>query len=201
MTFELPKLPYQQDGLAPYISSQTVRHHYGTHTKKYYDTVNELVVGTIYKKEKTLDDLLTSTSLSLDSKLYKQACQAWNHTFFWEGLCPEKDFTPPTDALEEAIDESFGSFETFKEEFSKVANDLFGSGWVWLILLDDKLHIASTHNHSQPNSKSTTPLLCLDVWEHAYYLDYPADRKEFIKQWWNIIDWTIVASRFKEANA
>lgn len=201
MTFELPKLPYPQDGLAPYISSQTIRHHYGTHTKKYYDTVNDLVSGTIYKKEKTLDDLLNSTSLSIDSKLYKQACQAWNHTFFWDGLCPENDFTPPSGELEEAIKHTYGYFDDFKQEFAKLANELFGSGWIWLVVHEGELYIAITTNHSRPNTKNTIPILCLDVWEHSYYLDYPADRKEYIKQWWNIVDWTIVGNRYEKAIA
>lgn len=199
MSFTLPTLPYELNDLAPYMSKQAIDLHYNKHTKKYYDTVNELISGTIYQKEKSIIDLINNSSLSVESKLFKQACQAWNHTFFWDSLRPKKDFTSPSGELEKAIINSFDSFENFKEEFSRIAVDFFGSGWIWLILTDGKLMIGSSINHITPITGAALPILNLDVWEHSYYVDYPADRKKYVENWWNIINWDIINERFQAA--
>ena len=198
MKFELPELKYPEDGLSPYISKETVQYHYGKHTKKYYETVNKLVADTTFDKFKSLQELIENGLVRADTKLHNNACQAWNHTFYWDSLCPSKDDNEPTGELLKQINSQFGSFEQFKKKFTESATDQFGSGWCWLFLQGKDLKIKSTPNAGTPiTEKGKIPLLCVDVWEHAYYLDNPADRGTYLKDWWNIVDWDVVSERFE----
>lgn len=198
MTFDIPTLQYSEDSLAPHISAQTIKYHYEKHTKKYYDTTNDLTKGTKFDKYTSLKSLITSDLIHSDSKLFNNACQAWNHTFFWESLCPADKSTPPTGKLLDEITRIFGSFETFQEKFTETATDGFGSYWTWLIVHQGDLKIKNTPNAGCPlTTKGQIPLLVVDNWEHSWYLDYPADKPAYLKAIWNIIDWDKVNERFE----
>lgn len=201
MAFEIPKLKYAEDALAPAISKETVSFHYGKHTKKYFDTMNELIKGTIYASRTDLDSLINKDSmLHMESKLFHNACQAWNHAFYWDGLCAKSDSGNPSDELSKAINDEFNTFEAFKKKLSEASSKQFGSGWGWLIYKEGKLLIKSTPNGTNPlTDKGQVPLLNIDVWEHAYYLDYMNERDNYIKAIWDIIDWTVVNERFAKA--
>jgi len=201
MKFELPKLKYPEDGLVPYISKQTVQYHYGTHTKKYYDTVNKLIKDTVFEKHETLDDLIINGLVNADTKLFNNACQAWNHTFYWDSIGPKND-TDVSSELNKAFTTSFGSFNKFKDNFTEVFVDGFGSMWTWLILEGKDLRIKNTPNAGCPlTKKGQIPLLVVDGWEHSYYLQYPADKAGYMKAIWNIINWEVLNDRFKQASA
>ena len=165
--FELPKLPYEKNALAPYISEETIEYHYGKHHQTYVNNLNNLVPGTEYEG-KSLEEIILASS----GGIFNNAAQIWNHTFYWYGLTPNST-KAPAGALKNAIEAKFGSFDAFKEEFSKVAATTFGSGWAWLVK-DEKgeLKIISTSNAGCPLTDGYTPLLTCDVWEHAYYIDY-----------------------------
>lgn len=189
--FELPPLPFAQDALAPHISAQTLSFHYGKHHQAYVDNLNKLRVGTPFE-EAGLEEIIRKA----DGGLYNNAAQVWNHTFYWNCLSPQGG-GQPTGALAEAIDRAFGSFEQFKTQFSTAAAGLFGSGWVWLVR-DNKngLAILPTSNAGNPIRDNKEPLLVIDVWEHAYYLDYQNKRADYIAHFFDLIDWKAVESRF-----
>ncbi len=198
MKFDIPKLKYSEDGLVPYISKETVQYHYGKHTKKYYETVNKLIADTAFSKSNTLAELIENGLVKAETQLFHNACQAYNHTFYWDSLCPAKDSNEPTDELLSAINKTFGSFEQFKEKFTETANDGFGSYWTWLVLYQGDLKIKNTPNAGCPlTTKGQIPLLVVDFWEHGWYLDYPADKPTHTANIWNIIDWDVVNERFK----
>lgn len=192
MTFTVPKLKYNYDALEPYLSQDSVHFHYGKHTKKYFDTTNELIKGTIYEKEKSLDDLLPK--LKKGTKLYNQAMQAWNHQFFWNCLAPE------TEKPGEFIAKQFKTVDAFIEEFTEKSTNHFSNGWCWLTIKDKELKIVTTSNADQPADK---PLLVIDFWEHAYLynLQYAANRPKYIKNIWSIVNWNFVNENYKNATA
>lgn len=189
--FELPPLPFAQDALAPHISAQTLSFHYGKHHQAYVDNLNKLRVGTPFE-EAGLEEIIRKA----DGGLYNNAAQVWNHTFYWNCLSPQGG-GQPTGALAEAIDRAFGSFEQFKTQFSTAAAGLFGSGWVWLVR-DNKnsLAILPTPNAGNPIRDNKEPLLVIDVWEHAYYLDYQNKRADYIAHFFDLVDWKAVESRY-----
>lgn len=190
-TYVQPKLPYAPDELAPAISQETVDFHYGKHEKAYIDNLNRLIEGTEYA-DMELEDIIRSAS----GPLFNNASQAWNHIFYFFTFSPDGGGEPDGD-LRKAIDEQFGSFEKFKEDFVGAGVSLFGSGWVWLSKDNDgKLFITQTSNAGNPLTDGLTPLLTFDVWEHAYYLDYQNRRADALKALWSIVDWDVVSSRY-----
>lgn len=190
-TYEQPRLPYAPDALAPAISQETVDFHYGKHEKAYIDNLNKLIEGTEYE-DMALEDIIRSASGSL----FNNASQAWNHIFYFFTFSPDGG-GEPDGALRKAIDEYFGSFDKFKEDFVNAGVSLFGSGWVWLSKDNEgKLFITQSSNAGNPLTEGLTPLLTFDVWEHAYYLDYQNRRADALKKLWDIVDWDVVASRY-----
>lgn len=186
-----PKLPYAPDALAPAISQETVEFHYGKHEKAYIDNLNKLIEGTEYE-DMELEDIIRQSS----GPLFNNASQAWNHIFYFFTLSPDGG-GEPSGKLRKAIDEQFGSFEAFKDDFVKAGSTLFGSGWVWLSKdADGKLFITQQPNAGNPMTDGLTPLLTFDVWEHAYYLDYQNRRPDALKALWDIVDWDVVEGRY-----
>ena len=176
---ELPPLPYAQDALAPVISAETLSFHYGKHHKAYVDNLNKLVAGTDLS-ETPLETLIKSVAGKPDKAgVFNNAAQVWNHTFFWNSMKPNGGGAP-TGAVAKAIDASFGSYDNFKKEFSNAAMTQFGSGWAWLVADKGQLRIAKTPNAETPLTTGQTALLTVDVWEHAYYLDYQNRRADFV---------------------
>ena len=171
--FDLPPLPYPQDALAPAISAETLALHHGKHHKKYVDTMNELL-----QKEAlggaTLEDVVRQAK----GKLFNNAAQAWNHAFYWNSLSPKK--TRPSAALQRRLESDFGSYERFADELAKAASGVFGSGWAWLIEDDGRLAVATTANADTPMAHGKKCLLTIDVWEHAYYVDYRNQRERYL---------------------
>jgi Fe-Mn family superoxide dismutase len=191
MAFELPKLPYKLDALVPYISEETLDYHYGKHHQAYVNNLNGLVPGTEFENA----DLETIIRKA-DGGIFNNAAQVWNHTFYFNSFA-KNGRKAPDGQVAEAINESFGSFDSFKEQFTKAAGTLFGSGWAWLIKQDDgKLQIVQEPNAGNPLRKGLKPLMTCDVWEHAYYIDYRNKRPDYIKSFWEILDWDIVAERY-----
>jgi len=177
--FTLPPLPYTQDALEPVISARTLAFHYGKHHKGYVDKLNELVKNTPFA-EMTLEEIIAETSGDEDNKkIFNNAAQVWNHTFYWDSLSP-KETTPSTE-LAAALARDFGSFDDFKKEFITKAVERFGSGWAWLVSEGGKLKIKDTSNADTPIASGTPCLLTVDVWEHAYYLDYQNLRKDHVE--------------------
>jgi Fe-Mn family superoxide dismutase len=184
MAFTLPELPYSKDALAPHISAETLEIHHGRHHAKYVATLNTLTEGT-ENADKSLEELIKSTS----GKLFNQAAQVWNHTFYWNGMAANAGGAP-TGAIADAINAAFGSFDSFKEKFTAEAAGHFGSGWAWLVKdADGKLSIVSTHDAGNPMTDGLTPILTCDVWEHAYYVDYRNARPKYLEGWWNLVNW------------
>jgi len=176
---ELPPLPYAQDALAPVISAETLSFHYGKHHKAYVDNLNKLVAGTDLA-ETPLEKVITSVAGKADKAgVFNNAAQIWNHTFFWNSLKPGGGGAP-TGAVSKAIDASFGSFDNFKKEFTNAAMTQFGSGWAWLVADKGQLKVTKTPNAETPLTTGQTALLTVDVWEHAYYLDYQNRRADFV---------------------
>lgn len=193
MKFTLPPLPYPLDALAPYMSQKTLEYHYGKHHQAYVTNINKLIIGTEFEKCETLEDIM----LRSDGAIYNNAAQAWNHQFFFEQFSPAPKRTTQG-ALLAAIVRDFGSFDTFIEQFSTAAATLFGAGWAWLVSDESgALSITSTSNAQNPATEDgLRPLLTIDVWEHAYYLDYQNARADYIKNFWQILDWTVIEARF-----
>jgi Fe-Mn family superoxide dismutase len=171
--FDLPPLPYPEDALAPAISAETLALHHGKHHKKYVDTMNELL-----RKEPARGSTLQDVVRNSKGKLFNNAAQAWNHDFYWHSLSPKK--TRPSGALARRIEGDFGSYERFTEQLAKAATDLFGSGWAWLIENGGKLAITTTSNADTPMAHGKKCLLAIDVWEHAYYVDYRNQRERYL---------------------
>ena len=193
MTHELPKLPYALDALAPQISEETMLYHYGKHHKAYVDNLNRLIVGTPWQ-----DASLEKIVLGADGAIFNNAAQTWNHTFFFLSLSPDPK-SVPTGALAEAINRDFGSFDAMKETMTKTAAGQFGSGWAWLVKdKNGKLSIVAESNAGNPMTRGLKPLLNIDVWEHAYYIDYRNRRPDFLQALWDRVDWKVVEKRFEE---
>jgi superoxide dismutase, Fe-Mn family len=200
MAFHLPALPYAHDALEPSIDKQTMEIHHGKHHQAYVDNLNKAVAGT-ENESKSLEDLLRNVG-SLSPAIRNNGGGHWNHTFFWDTLAPHAGGTP-TGALAEAINSTFGSFDALKEKVSTAGATRFGSGWAWLIVKDGKLEVSSTPNQDNPlmdvAEVKGTPLLGIDVWEHAYYLKYQNRRPEYLTNIWNVINWAKVSERFAAA--
>ena len=191
MKFELPPLPYAIDALEPYISKTTLEYHHGKHHQAYVNNVNKLIPGTEFENA----DLETIIKKA-DGGIFNNGAQVWNHTFYFNQFSPNGG-GEPAGALAEAINKSFGSFEAFKDEFSKAAATLFGSGWAWLVKKDDgSLEIVKESNAGNPIRNGLTPVLTCDVWEHAYYLDKQNKRPDYIADFWKIVDWKLVGDRY-----
>ena len=194
MAFELPSLPYAKNALAPHISEETLEFHHGKHHKTYVDNLNNLVPGTEFEGQ-SLEAIIKTSS----GGIFNNAAQVWNHTFYWHCLSPNGG-GEPTGELADAIDETFGSFDIFKEEFTKTSVTTFGSGWGWLVKTSDgKLELASTTGAGNPMTEGKTPLLTCDVWEHAYYVDYRNARPAYLKAFWELVNWEYVAEQFANA--
>jgi Fe-Mn family superoxide dismutase len=192
MAFELPKLPYKIDALVPFISTETLEFHYGKHHQTYVTNLNGLIPGTAFENS----DLETMIKKA-EGPVFNNAAQIWNHTFYFETFSKDGKKLPDG-PLAEAINGSFGSFEAFKELFTKSAVTLFGSGWAWLAKKDDgTLQIVQESNAGNPLKKGLKPLLTCDVWEHAYYIDYRNRRADYVRSFWEIIDWEVVGKRFE----
>lgn len=177
--FTLPPLPYDEGALAPVISERTMGFHYGKHHRAYVEHLNELVAGTPYAESK-LDDIVKMTFMDAGKKkIFNNAAQAWNHTFFWACLTPQGE--EPAGDLASAIERDLGGYDKFKEDFVKAGVDQFGSGWVWLVSDKGKLAIEATPDAVTPMAQGKKCILAIDVWEHAYYLDYQDRRADFLK--------------------
>ncbi len=191
MAFELPKLPYELNELEPVISKQTMDFHYGKHHQAYVTNLNNLAKGTKFENA-TLEEIIREA----DGGIFNNGAQVWNHTFYFMSFRPNSG-GEPTGPLAEAIDKSFGSFAEFKEKFSKAAATLFGSGWAWLVKkADGSLDIVQESNAGNPIKQGLIPILTCDVWEHAYYLGYQNRRPDYLNDFWSIIDWEVVGSRY-----
>lgn len=191
MPFTLPQLPYAMDALSPYISAETLEYHYGKHHQAYINNLNKLVENTEFSAM-TLEDIIKKSS----GGIFNNAAQVWNHTFYWHCLTPNGG-GEPTGQLGDAIVNAFGSFATFKEQFTQAAATTFGSGWAWLVQ-DGQGHlkIISTSNAGTPMTEGYKALLTCDVWEHAYYIDYRNLRPDYISAFWNLVNWDFVARSF-----
>jgi len=191
MKHELPALPFAQDALAPVISAETLDYHYGKHHNAYVTNLNNLVPGTEFENS-NLEEIILKAS----GGIFNNAAQVWNHSFYWNCLSPNGGGAPSGD-LAAAIDSAFGSFDNFKAEFTKAAATNFGSGWTWLVKnADGSLAIASTTNAGTPMTNGQTALLTVDVWEHAYYVDYRNARPKYLEEIWKIFNWDFVAKQF-----
>ncbi|MDD4673866.1 MAG: superoxide dismutase [Bacteroidales bacterium] len=187
---KLPELPFELNALEPYISKRTVEFHYTKHHQGYVKKLNGMIEGTKFEKM-TLEDIVKESK----GGMFNNAAQVWNHTFYWEGLSPE-GAREPNGNVANLITSKFGTFDKFKEEFEKVSAGLFGSGWSWLAVQDGEIIITGKSNADTPITGNAKPLFTCDVWEHAYYLDYQNKRPEYLKNFWNLLDWDIVEQRF-----
>ncbi|TDE16692.1 superoxide dismutase [Dyadobacter psychrotolerans] len=199
--FKQAPLPYDFAALEPSIDKMTMEIHYTKHHATYVKNLNDAVKGTEFEK-KSLDEILKSISKA-PAAIRNNGGGHWNHTFFWEIMGPKKG-GEPKGAVADAIKAQFGSFEKFKEEFAKAATTRFGSGWAWLVAKGGKLSIGSTPNQDNPLMDAVTdvkgtPILALDVWEHAYYLHYQNKRPDYIKAFWDVVNWDKVAENLKKA--
>ncbi|MFA5169974.1 MAG: Fe-Mn family superoxide dismutase [Sulfuriferula sp.] len=191
MIHELPALPYAKDALQPHISAETIEYHYGKHHQAYVTNLNNLIKGTEFEALSLEDIILQSAG-----GVFNNAAQVWNHTFYWNCLSPNGGGAP-TGALADAINAKWGSFDAFKEAFSKAAIGTFGSGWAWLVKnTAGELEIVSTSNAATPMTNGQTALMTCDVWEHAYYVDYRNARPKYVEMFWNLVNWNFVAANF-----
>lgn len=192
MSFTLPKLPYDLDALEPHISKETLEYHYGKHHNAYVNNLNKLVDGTNYATM-LIEDVIKNSN----GPIFNNAAQVWNHTFYWHCLAPNGG-GEPTGELAQAISNDFGSFAEFKSKFTETAATTFGSGWAWLVQdpSNNKLRIISTSNAGTPMTEGLNALLTCDVWEHAYYIDYRNVRPDYIKAFWNLVNWEFVSKNF-----
>jgi Fe-Mn family superoxide dismutase len=192
MSIQLPALPYARNALAPTISEETIDYHYGKHHNAYVTNLNRMIEGTD-DADKSLEEIIHSSK----GGVFNNAAQIWNHTFYWNSLAPNAGGEPAGE-LADAINAAFGSFEEFQTKFTASAAGNFGSGWTWLVKnADGSLAIVNTSNADTPiTDQSLTPLLTVDVWEHAYYVDYRNARPEYLKNYWQIVNWEFAASNF-----
>ena len=200
MAFTLAPLPYAYDALETYIDAQTMQIHHGKHHQAYVDNLNKAIDGTP-NAGATLEDRVARAG-SISPAVRNNGGGHWNHTFFWESMAPAGKGGNPSAALAKAIDTAFGSFESFKEKFAQAGMTRFGSGWAWLLqLADGSLAISSTPNQDNPlmdiAEVKGTPILGVDVWEHAYYLKYQNRRADYLSAFWNVVNWNKVSERFK----
>lgn len=187
MEHKLPELPYAKDALQPHISAETLEYHHGKHHNAYVTNLNNLIKGTKYENM-SLEEIITSS----EGGVFNNSAQVWNHSFFWNCLSPNGGGAP-TGKVAEMINKKWGSFDKFKEEFAKAATTNFGSGWTWLIQnKQGDIEIFNTGNANTPMTSGHKAVLTLDVWEHAYYIDYRNSRPNFINAFWNLVNWDFV---------
>ena len=191
MAFKLPELPYAKNALEPHISQETLEYHYGKHHQAYVNKLNGLVPGTEFEKM-SLEDIIMKS----EGGIFNNAAQIWNHTFYWNSMCPKSD-SKPKGGLADALHETFGSLDTFKEQFTEAALSQFGSGWAWLVKdKDNKLKVVKTVNANNPMTDGYEPLLTCDVWEHAYYIDTRNDRGKYVSNFWQVVNWDFAEKNF-----
>jgi Fe-Mn family superoxide dismutase len=194
MAFSLPPLPYDKGALAPPFSAETLEYHYGKHHQAYVTNLNKLIEGKP-EASKSLEDII----LSADGPLFNNAAQVWNHTFYWQCMKPQGG-GQPSGPLMDAIKKDFGSFDKFKEEFANAGATQFGSGWAWLVSEGGKLKVTKTSNADLPMKHQQKALLTMDVWEHAYYIDYRNNRAKYIEVFLSsLVNWDFVAQNFRTA--
>lgn len=199
MAYQHPPLPYAENALEPHISAKTIGFHYGKHHTAYVTNYNKMVAGTEFDS-KSIEEVITAIAGDKErAGIFNNGAQAWNHTFYWNSVAPGGGGRPSGTLLEK-ISTDFGSFEAFTEELKSAAATQFGSGWAWLVLGDDILKVVKTSNAETPLTTGQKPLLCIDVWEHAYYLDYQNRRPDYIA---NVIDkllnWKFAEDNFRDA--
>lgn len=200
MAFELPQLPYAYDALEPHIDKETMNIHHTKHHNTYVTNLNNAVAGTEFEN-KTVEELVSNLDAvpeNIRTAVRNNGGGHYNHSLFWQLLSPNGG-GEPSGALLNAINAKFGSFSAFKDEFTKAATGRFGSGWAWLVVNNGELEITSTPNQDTPLSQGKTPILGLDVWEHAYYLKYQNRRPDYIAAFWNVVNWDEVAKRYQAA--
>ena len=192
MKYTQPDLPYADDALQPAISAETIRFHYGKHEKAYIDNLNKLIQGTEFE-DMDLEEVIVEAK----GALFNNASQAWNHIFYFFGMSPDGG-GEPTGAQRRAIARDFGSFENMKKAMVDAGVGLFGSGWVWLSRdTNGKLLITQGANAGNPMTEGLTPIMTMDVWEHAYYLDYQNRRKDALEAIWDVVDWAVIEARYE----
>ncbi len=190
MKFELPPLPYAIDALEPVISAETLNFHYGKHHQAYVNNLNNLIVGTKFENDHSLEEII----MEADGAIFNNAAQVWNHTFYWESLGDNS--TSPSGELMDVIVRDFGSYQEFVGLFTEACVKVFGSGWVWLVKdTNGRLSIKQTSNAANPMTDGYIPVLTCDVWEHAYYIDYQNRRPDYVAKFMGIVNWNAVAGR------
>ena len=188
MTHKLPELKFAMDALQPHISKETLEFHYGKHHNAYVTNLNNLIPGTEFE-DMSLEDIIKRAQ---EGGVFNNAAQVWNHSFYWNCLSPNGG-GEPSGKLLDAINKAFGSFDEFKEKFTKSAITNFGSGWTWLVQYsDESLELLNTSNAGTALTSGKTPLLTCDVWEHAYYVDYRNARPQYVDAFWNLVNWDFV---------
>ncbi len=199
MPFELPELPYAKDALEPHYSAKTLEFHHGKHHNAYVTKTNELIAGTELEG-KPIEEVIAAAKAKGDKALFNQSAQIWNHTFFWHGMKPGGG-GKPSGAVAEAIDKAFGSYEDFVAQFKAKAAGNFGSGWTWLVKSGDGVEIVNTDDADTPLAHDgMTPLLTVDVWEHAYYLDYQNRRPDYVQAFFDhLVNWDFVNDNLAKA--
>jgi len=199
MAFTVPALPYGYDALEPHIDKTTMQIHHDKHHQAYVDNLNKAIAGSA-NENKTIEELVKNAG-TISPAVRNNGGGHWNHSFFWESMSPASSAGKPEGKLADAINEAFGSFDSFKEKFNNAGLTRFGSGWAWLGSQDGKLVICSTPNQDNPLMDvaecKCTPLLGCDVWEHAYYLKYQNKRADYLAAFWNVVNWKKVAERLK----
>lgn len=200
MPFTLAPLPYSHDALEPHIDTLTMQIHHGKHHQAYVDNLNKAIAGTPHENS-SIEELVQKAG-SISPAVRNNGGGHWNHTFFWESLSANAG-GQPSGKLAEAINQAFGSFDAFKEKFTQAGITRFGSGWAWLIVANGKLEVISTPNQDNPlmdvAEVKGTPILGVDVWEHAYYLKYQNRRPEYLSAFWNVINWNKIGERYEAA--
>jgi Fe-Mn family superoxide dismutase len=199
MAIVLPLLPYAENALEPHYSAKTIGFHYGKHHKAYVDNLNKLIAGTPMEAKALEEIIMSAAGDSSKIGMFNNAAQVWNHTFFWNCMRPGGGGRPKGD-LAAKIGQTFGSYEKFAEQFKAAAVGRFGSGWGWLLLDGGALKITSTANADTPMTSKQTPLLTMDVWEHAYYLDYQNRRPDFVQAFLDhLVNWDFAAANLAKA--
>jgi len=195
MPYSLPALPYADDALAPVISAQTIGFHYGKHHQTYVDNLNKLLADTPDLADLAFEELIKATAVNPNrTPIFNNAAQTWNHTFYWQSMLPGGG-GQPSGALLDRINADFGGFDQFRAAFKKAALGQFGSGWAWLVKDGDKLAVVATANADTPLVQGKTPLITIDVWEHAYYLDWQNRRGDYVDAWLDkLVNWDFAAT-------
>lgn len=199
--FELPKLPYDYNALAPFISEQTMKLHHDKHHQAYVDNLNKAIDMHPEWAQKSIEEIITSYATApedIRNMLRNHGGGHYNHSMFWEMLSPKKNQSP-LEMTSQMINAKFGDIDTFKKQFGEGATKVFGSGWNWLVLDNGNLSIMSTPNQDSPLTAGKIPILGLDVWEHAYYVDYQNKRADYVSAWWNVVNWEYVENKLSQS--